>query len=546
MLCKRLWRIVPVRTRGVLEEHIGRFELASRIYARALEKLPASLLSAVAIQPSVPAEFDAFVACSTWPKLRSLRIFDRPVTAVGTGTVLANNLLALPQLTQLESLSLWQTSELGDDVFDLIGRLTRLTSLQCSIMWRMSATSLRRLAPLPHLRSLHLEFCMSGAIGVVSCICDGRELVENVLALTQLRSIYVNSVAFVGPEIGALSSLTNLEELRLRDAAIHVPSSLTQLAELPNLHTLVLMFSRAPLQINHIIGMTRLRRLGLIGQFAASELAQLAKFRSLNALAMRRLEREDAIALCTVLREWSEPTVASLIDGGGGGGAASTTLAPMTAWRLQNLPRPELEEFSCWMAELDDANDLQFLEYLPASLRRLKLSLIEFRAPMDSVMTLARLNALEMLDLDQARLSDANMAQLIGALPSLRRLGMFGCELIGPLTLGAIGATCSELESFQFSRILHGTVNAVRTLAPLARCTRLSHLSLHLDRYIDEETLLTLQAVPQLYTLDLSECKAIAASALPMLARSLPNCRVSTSIVMSEFRESGKFKFFDE
>jgi hypothetical protein len=61
----------------------------------------------------------------------------------------------------------------------------------------------------PAPRSLSLEFCMSGAPGVVSCVCDGRALVDNVLGLTQLRSLYVNSVVFAGPEIGALTNLTD-------------------------------------------------------------------------------------------------------------------------------------------------------------------------------------------------------------------------------------------------------------------------------------------------------------------------------------------------
>lgn len=530
----------------MIEEHIGRFELASRSYARALEKLPTAVLGAVAIQPNVPAEFETFVACSTWPKLRALRIFDQPVAA--TGSVVANNLLALPQLTQLDSLSLWQTSELSDDVFDLVARLSRLTSLQCSIMWRLSPTSLRKLALLPHLRSLHLEYCMSGAIGVVSCMCDGRDVVENMLALTSLRSLYVNSILFAGPEIGALSSLTNLEELRLRDAAIHVPSSITQLAALPNLNTLVLMFSRAPLQMQHLFGLTRLRRLGLMGQFASSELSQLAKLRTLTALSVRRLEDGSASALCTVLREWNAPTAASLIDSGAAMGAAASStgaISPAVAYQLSHLPIPELEEFCCWLSELDSADSLQFLEHLPVSLRRLRLSLIESVAHMDTVLTLSRLTALEMLDLDQARLTDANLARVISVLPSLRYLGMSGCEFIGPATIGAIGATCSELEAFNFARVLHGGTNSQLTLAPLGRCTRLSHLSMSHDRYVDEQTLLTLSNVPQLHTLDVSECKAVAPAAHAMLARALPNCHIISNIAESEFRHS-KFRFFDE
>jgi hypothetical protein len=44
--------------------------------------------------------------------------------------------------------------------------------------------------------------------------------------------------------------------LRLREAALHLPSSLTQLAALPCLHTLVLLllFSRAALQAAYFGG----------------------------------------------------------------------------------------------------------------------------------------------------------------------------------------------------------------------------------------------------------------------------------------------------
>lgn len=514
--CKRLLRLVPVVTSAVVSEHMGRFEVALRAYSRSLERLPLALLERVAIEPLVRGELDALAQCAL-PRLRELRVGNG-------GGVHTTSLASLALMTQLESLTL-ASSELDDGVFDVLlaPGLARLTALSCAVMWRMTATSLRRLAVLPALRSLRLEFCMSGAPGVVSCVCDGRELVANVLPLTQLRSLAVNSVVFAGPEVGALSALTNLEELRLRDAALHVPSSLAQLAALPRLHTLVLMFSRAPLQLASLRGLTALRRLALLGQFAASELAQLAHVRTLRALALRRLDATgDAAALDSALRAW---------DAG------------------DNV---ELEEFSCWLQELDDAPSLAFLDALPRSLRRLRLSLIEaaprIEAPLRECLA-ARLTALELLDLDQARASDATLARLVlAAGPRLRALSLFGCEALGDATLAAIGAACAaRLEALCFGRILHGGGVGLSTLAPLTACTRLSQLWLSADRYIDDRALAPLVAAPQLALLDLSRCPAVRNPAA--LQRLMPHCRILLTEAEHDLLAEAKnrrFKFFDE
>ena len=153
--CTRLRELVRLRPLAVVDEHAGAFEAATRNYALWLARLPRTLHAAV-LQPRSANDVTLF-ASNAWPQLKLLRICDEALVDNKT-PVRSTFLGAMPRLTTLESLSLWHTQELADDAFEIVETMTQLTTLHCSLLWKLPPRSLSRLSNLASLRYLNLRF----------------------------------------------------------------------------------------------------------------------------------------------------------------------------------------------------------------------------------------------------------------------------------------------------------------------------------------------------------------------------------------------------
>jgi hypothetical protein len=363
--CRRLRDIIKVRPVAVIREHAGLFESMKPDYETYLRRLPKQLCTAV-MQPRSLADMQ--ILCSlNWPALKTLRIYDTLLNLVR-----ASFLTSLPLLTSLESLSLWHTVELADDVFEVVEQMVGLTALQCSTMWRLPPQSLSRLVKLTNLRSLQFDFCMSGYAGVVSTTCDGDAVMSQLRLLTSLRSLTINSIELLKDELAHLSSLTRLCELRLAEVALHKPASLAHLSALGALDVLAIGYGASQGVVSTLAMLPYCVNLVITGQSTAAEWSQLTRLRPLRSLHLRRIDGASCKPVLNVLRAWggvmtssrampSSHTASSLTRVRASmsslialSSSSSSSSSLSTAWQSSTEPE-ELCEFSVW---LDEGNDL--------------------------------------------------------------------------------------------------------------------------------------------------------------------------------------------
>merc|ERR1712000_592571 len=77
---------------------------------------------------------------------------------------------------------------------------------------------------------------------------------------------------------------------------------------------------------------------------------------------------------------------------------------------------PNLEEFSAWIPELTLPSELTFIEELPNTLLRLRLTSMDKDIPIDVIQRCSRFQYLETLELHECYLEDENFAKAIDSL----------------------------------------------------------------------------------------------------------------------------------